>query len=615
MSARSWTAVEVLMRYLEAEDVRYIFGIPGGPLMPLYEAMFDHGGIKPIISKHEEGASFMADGYARVRGGLGVCCATTGPGATNALTGVACAMMDCTPVMLITAQVSLEAFGKGAAQESTTHAIDVVDLYKTTKSSLMLLSPERIGETVRHLLRQSLTGRPGPVHLNLPADMVKRPLTAHHAQIKPHSVETYAFDRNAVRAAAEALAGARRPVILAGHGVRLSKAWRSLRQLAERLEIPVATSPKGKGVFPESHPLSMGVFGFAGSPQSKEYFLSDDVDVLLAVGTGLGELATHCWSEQLRPSDTLIQIDVDPTQIGRNYPVQVGIAGDAHTALSEILLEVNYAVRRQGEPDLAARRAAIDRFKASHARYVNVEGFEDTSMPLKPQRLMRELQEVLTDEAILFVDIGNVMAWAIHFLEVNHPGMFQINLGLASMGHAVAAAIGGKLAAPDRPVVALVGDAAFAMNGMEVHTAVENQVPVIWVVMNNGGHGMVMHGERLQFKGKFQTGKFRRPLNIAQLASGMGAQTAIIDRPGQFGQAFADALASREPTVLDVRIDPNAMPPLAMRIETLDRFFAGNEHAANGQPKVPVIEVTHGVNGRVADPQLDRFLGQLGPRS
>jgi acetolactate synthase I/II/III large subunit len=606
-------AIDVLVRYLEAEGVRHVFGIPGGPLMPLYESIFARGRIRPIIAKHEEGAAFMADGYARVRGGLGVCCTTTGPGATNALTGIACAKMDSTPVMLITAQVALEAFGKGAAQESSSQAIDVVDLYKSaTKGSQMLLSPQRMGETARHLLRQALTGRTGPVHLNLPADMVRQPVGREHATLKAYRTESYTFDRNAVRAAAEALVTARRPAILAGHGVYLSRAWRQLRQLAEHMEVPIATSPKAKGIFPEDHRLSLGVFGFAGSPQAKEYLLSDFVDVLLVVGSSLGEQTTHAWNPKLRPSATLIHIDIDATEIGKNYPAEVGIVADAQTALVEIMLESQYAARRLGDADLDRRRAVVERFKDATPRCVHEGGSQDTSMPLKPQRVIHELQEAMPPDALLFVDIGNVMAWAIHYLQVTEPGMFQINLGLASMGHAVAASIGAKLAVPGRPVIALVGDAAFAMNGMEVHTAVENEVPVIWVVMNNGGHGMVMHGERLQFGGKFETGRFRRPLNIAQIAAGLGARTAVIDRPGHFGRALAEALKAGEPTVLDVRVDAQSMPPMAMRIETLDRFFAGRGAQLDTPPPAP--------NGVPLDmPQLviaemDDLLDRSGPR-
>ncbi|HEX7009694.1 MAG TPA: thiamine pyrophosphate-binding protein, partial [Phycisphaeraceae bacterium] len=270
MENESLSAVQLLVRYLEGEGVEYIFGIPGGPLMPLYEAIFDNGRIRPIITKHEEGAAFMADGYARVRGGLGVCCATTGPGATNALTGVACARLDSIPLMVLTAQVAISAFGKGAAQESSVQGLDVVELYRSaTKASLMLLSAAKTAETVQSLLRKALTGRPGPVHLNLPADLAKRKATPWSGRPpKEYRTQPLCFDRQAVKAACNLLIHARRPAILAGHGVYLSRAWQELIRLAQRLGIPVATTPKGKGVFPEDHVLSLGVLGFAGSPQA-----------------------------------------------------------------------------------------------------------------------------------------------------------------------------------------------------------------------------------------------------------------------------------------------------------------------------------------------------------
>lgn len=571
------SAIQLLLRYLEAEGVEYIFGIPGGPLMPLYEAIFDRGRIRHVLAKHEEGAAFMADGYARVRGGLGVCCATTGPGATNALTGIGCAYMDSVPVMLLTAQVALGAFGKGAAQESTPHAVDVVDLYKpVTKASLMLLSAGKMSETARFMLRTCLSGRPGPVHLNLPADLVKKPVPLDLIPPNWYRASHQHFDRNAVKEACQILAQARRPAILAGHGVYLSKGWAELRKLAERMRIPVATTPKGKGVFPENHVLSLGVLGFAGSPQADACLLSGEVDVLLTVGTSLGELATHTWSEKLKPRQALIQVDIDPREIGKNYPATLGIVGDARTVLTETLFHLERELRwQEDDGELSEREAWVKRLKSEHPRFVRAEGFEDLSVPLKPQRLMKELREALPRDGILFVDIGNVMAWALHYFPVTEPGTFQINLGLASMGHAVAAAIGGKLAAPDRPVVALVGDAAFAMNGMEVHTAVEWDVPVIWLVMNNGGHGMVCHGERLQFKGKFTTGKFRRALDIASIAEALGAKAFRVERPGEMAQAMQEALKSPGPVVIDARTDPEEMPPLSLRIETLDRFFEG----------------------------------------
>lgn len=578
------TAVQRLVRQLEQEGVTHVFGIPGGPLMPFYEAMFDNGNIRPIIAKHEEGAAFMADGYARASGRMGVCCATTGPGATNALTGVVCAQRDSIPLMLITAQVAMRVFGQGAAQESSVQGLDIVELYRSaTKASLLLLSPERMEQTTQFLLRRALTGRTGAVHLSLPADLMKRP--APPAAIPNHAYRTdgRCFSRDSVKAACERLARARKPAILAGYGVNLARAWPQLQKLAERLRIPVATTPKAKGAFPEDHLLSLGVFGFAGSPQADAYFLADDVDVLVVVGSSLGELATHCWNPAVQPSESLIQIDIDPTEIGKNYPVDVGMVGDAGAVLTEMRFEVERQLQRIEQPDLEQRDRMIAQLKEKHCRFVETEGFEDTSAPLKPQRLVRAIERAMPEDGLLFVDIGNVMAWAIHYYQVRQPGSFHINLGMASMGHAVAASIGAKLAVPDRPVVALVGDAAFAMNGMEVHAAVEADVPVVWVVMNNGGHGMVSHGERLQFKGKFQTGKFHTPLNIAKLAEGMGARAHRIEDPADFPEAFAQALASEELVVLDVQTDPDGMPPMGMRIQTLDKFFEVNteeEHAA-----------------------------------
>ncbi len=376
MRPSSTSAIQVLLSYLDGEQVQYIFGIPGGPLMPLYEGIFDQRRIQPIICKHEEGGAFMADGYARVSGRLGVCCATTGPGATNALTGVACARIDSIPILILTAQIAIGAFGKGAAQESSVHGVDVVELYKlVTKASLMLPSAEKMPETVRMLLRKALTGRTGPVHLNLPADLVKKPIQVDSLPPQQYRTEEFCFDRAALRRACDLLIQARRPAILAGHGVCLSRGWRELRQLAERLRIPVATTPKAKGVFPEDHALSLGVFGFAGSPQSEAYMLSEEVDVLLAVGTSLGELATHCWSAKLRPQHAFIHVDIDPAEIGKNYPVNVGICGDAKTVVTEMLFQIERELRWRKGADLGAREAMVSALKEKHSFCVRARRF------------------------------------------------------------------------------------------------------------------------------------------------------------------------------------------------------------------------------------------------
>ncbi|HMU96634.1 MAG TPA: thiamine pyrophosphate-binding protein [Elusimicrobiota bacterium] len=570
-------AIQLLLAYLEQEGVDTIFGIPGGPLMPLYEGIFDRGKMRPIITKHEEGAAFMADGYARVSGRLGVCCTTTGPGATNAMTGVACAFRDSVPIMILTAQIALAAFGKGAAQESSPLGIDIVDMYKDmTKASVMLMAPEKIAELTRHLLRTGLSGRPGPIHLSLPADMVKRPVPVDLRTPSQYRPQAEVFDRRSVKEAAKLLLRAHRPAILAGYGVHLSRAYEELKVLAERLKIPVATTPKAKGVFPEDHILSLGIFGLAGSPQADAVLLSDETDLVLAIGTSFSEAGSHAWDPRFMNGKELMHIDVDPREIGKNFPVKVGLVGDA----KQVLLELNYQIERDSRwldttMDFGYRLAAVRALKAMHPRIMDAKSLEDESLPLRPQRVIAEMRRALPDNAIVFCDIGNVMAWALHYFPVREPGTFFINMGFGSMGHAVAGAIGGKVAAKDRPVVALVGDGAFAMNGMEVHTAVENDIPVVWLVMNNGGHGMVHVGETLQFKGKFNTAQFNQRLDVAKIADAVGALSFVVDRAGDTEKALRQALASGRPCVIDVRTDPEAMPPTGIRLATLERFFQG----------------------------------------
>ncbi|HCC46912.1 MAG TPA: thiamine pyrophosphate-binding protein [Elusimicrobia bacterium] len=569
------TAARLLLEYLKQEQVSYIFGIPGAPLMPLYEAIFETGWIKPVLAKHEQGAAFMADGYARVSGKLGVCCATTGPGATNLITGVACAHADSIPLLVLTAQVATSSFGKGAVQESTCHGVDVVGMFKPiTKSSLMLHSAEKMGDILRTCLRIALSGRKGPVHLNIPADFLKKSVKRHLIPPERYRVTAGQFDRNAIKEASKLLVHAKRPAILAGNGVNLCGAQPELRRLAELLHVPVATSPKAKGAFPENHLLSLGVFGFGASAQAEKYLLSGDVDVLLVIGSSLGEPATCGWDARLEPSGALVQIDIDPHEIGKNYPAPHGILGDAKVVLHEL----NYQIERDRnwlEPaDGLSALEGIRLFKKAVPRFEKPAAMDSEELPLKPQRVMKELRELLPANALLFVDIGTVMFWALHYFPVYKPGTFYVNMGLGSMGHAVAACIGGKLARPDKPVVALVGDAAFAMNGMEVHTAAEAGAPVIWIVLNNGGHGMVYHGERLQFGGKFTTGIFSHRLNAAEIGRSLGAESFDASTPEEFNACLRTALKSERACVINVNVDREELPPMGHRLRALDKIFA-----------------------------------------
>ncbi|MCY1010851.1 thiamine pyrophosphate-binding protein [Nannocystis pusilla] len=317
MMATEAPLIHQLLEQLELEGVSHVFGVPGGPLSALFEALKARGRMRFVLARHEAGAAFMANAHARVRGEPAVCCVTSGPGATNALTGVASAHADSLPVLYLTGQVATGMFGLGAIQESTWHGVDVVEILRPiTKLSAMVVTAQMGMRMLRHALRTATTGRPGPVHLNLPADLarVKVPYEVREpASYRPQCVSVARAED--VAQAAQLLAGARRPTLFAGHGVALARAEPALLRLAERLQAPVVTTPKGKSVFPEDHPLSLGVFGMGGHARSDRY-LEDD-DVILVVGSSLGEFASSAWSQRLR-AQAFLQVDVDPLQIGKN---------------------------------------------------------------------------------------------------------------------------------------------------------------------------------------------------------------------------------------------------------------------------------------------------------
>jgi acetolactate synthase-1/2/3 large subunit len=553
------TTAGLLLQYLESEGVEYIFGVPGTALVPLFAAINNQKAIKPILTKHEEGAAFMADGYARVSGGIGVCYATSGPGATNLVTGIANAYMDNVPLLVITGQVPTSIYGKGTFQDSTKEGVDSVSMFNPlTKYSTMIMSKYKMPEIIREAFRVALSGKKGPVHISYPKDIMEAEVEDTLLPPKTYRVKAEYFDRRLVIDTAEKLAQAKKPAILIGSGVIASNATSEVLELAEMLNIPVATTPKGKGAFPESHALSLGVLGFSGSPAAEEYILGD-VDVLLVIGAGLNQLTTFSWDPRLIPSDCLIQIDIDPQQIGKNYPVNIALVGDCATVLGEISFRV---LREVQEHNINEERPVeeVTKFKQRAGMFLNEEKMHSQAIPIKPQTLMRELQEILPRDAIVFTDTGNSMCWAVHYLKFEKPNFF-CPFGMATMGYSTAAAVGGKLAAPDKPVIALIGDGCFLMNGMEVATAVNNDAPVVWVVFNNAKLGLVHDLQQYSLGEKTVSTVFKR-INCAKVAEGLGAQGFTIERPGELARILPDALKSQKPTVIDVIIDAEEKPPL-----------------------------------------------------
>jgi acetolactate synthase-1/2/3 large subunit len=567
-AAMRGTGADLLVRYLEQEGVEYLFGVPGGHLLGLYDALYDAPSVRPILAKHEGGAAYMAAGYALAGRRLGVCCGTVGPGATNLISGVATAYMASLPVLALTAQVGTGSIGKGALQEAAGVGLRTAShtaLFEAiTKHSEMVTRVDRLPDAVERALRIAHTGRPGPVHLDLPADVLRgeidadvRPVTDYRPPLRTVA------DPTAVETAAEALSSAKTPAILAGAGTRAQGAPAALRRLAEALNCPVATTLLGKGALPEDHPLSLGPMGLYGTRAANSY-LRGSVDVLLVVGASLHEFTTHVWDPALQPSRTLIQIDVDPEQFGRNYPVDIALLGGAAAVLSQLVEGLETA----GRP-VARNRDVVATLK-SRTGYFADPPMRDDAVPLKPQRVMAELQRVLPDDALVFTDIGNNLAWVERNLMAKRPDQIMSLAGLAAMGSGVAGVVGGRLAQPERPAVCICGDGGFQMHGFEVATAVNYDLPIVWVVLVNRLLGMIKDVQVTSYRGRVTSVEFDHP-DFVQLAEALGAVGLQALAADEIAPAFEAALDAGAPAILSVPIDPQQMPPTKPRMLAMER--------------------------------------------
>lgn len=568
-SPRSRRVAAFLSDYLEQEGVRYLFGIHGSPITPFLDHITHESSIRPIQVRHEEGAAFMADGYARFSDHPGVCLGTSGPGTTNLLTGLASAYMDSVPVLAITGQVPTPNFHRGAFQESTSGGVDSVSLLKSvTKFAEMAVQPEHVPVLIQKALRESLTGRPGPAALVIPKDCFEKEIDAEIPPVYSYRVHNRPFDRRMVARASDLFLEAKRPVFLVGAGLNISQGNRELMRLAEQFWLPVATTPKGKGAFPEDHPLSLGVFGLGGHPTAHRYLL-EEADLILAVGTSLGQISTNNFDPRLKER-ALIHIDASVSEIGKNFPVDLGLVGDAQV----ILRELQEALRGRPVPTPVPRRKLeMDAFFQRIPRFIEPERMWVDSDPVRPQRILRSLRENLERDAIVFWDSGNHTLWGIHYFPAYEPRTFTYSPNFGAMGYGVNACIGAALACPERTVVSVCGDGGFLMNGMEVNTAVNAQVPVIWVVLNNQRLGMVVQGDKIA-KGRSSGGQILHA-DLVQVARGLGAQAERISNPDAFEEALLRARSRRLPTVLDVTIDPEEIPPIPPLRPEVGRILCG----------------------------------------
>ncbi len=535
------TGARALLETLRRQGVDAIFGIPGGAMIPVYDALYDTE-IRHVLMRHEQCAAHAADGYARASGRVGVCMATSGPGATNLVTGIANAYMDSSPVVAFTGQVPKAYIGKDSFQET-----DIIGITTPiTKCNFQVRSASEIPQTVKKAFYIASSGRPGPVLIDLPKDTQIESaemdfdddieLRGYRLNYEPHPLQ--------IERAVDLLTQAERPVIVAGGGVIASNASSELLALAELLLAPVATTLMGKGCIPENHPLSLGLLGMHGTIASNT--LVPEADVLLAVGVRFSDRTTGDV-EGFCPEAQIIHIDIDPSEIGKNVKPHVPIVADAKRALRALYERLNQRLRSR-ERSLWLSR--VQELKREHEEMMRSEG------GLKPPSLLAELRKLLPEDAIVTTEVGQNQMWAALYLKAYKPRTFISSGGLGTMGFGFPAAIGAKVACPDVPVVDIAGDGSFLMTEQDLASSVTGGIPVIVVVLNNSMLGMVAQWQRLFYNRRYSQVDLRRTPDFVKLAEAFGAQGFRVGSLEEFLRAVKEAMKSEVTTVIDVPISP-----------------------------------------------------------
>ena len=532
------SGAEALVKALEKEGVKHIFGIPGGATLPIYDVLYDSD-IRHILVRHEQAAAHAADGYARVSGRPGVCFATSGPGATNLVTGITNAYMDSVPIVAFTGQVPTSWIGKDAFQEA-----DIVGITTpVTKHNFQVQKASEIPRTVKIAFYIATSGRPGPVLVDLPKDIQidhaemefddEVSLRGYKPTYEPHPIQ--------VRRAAELLANAEKPMIIAGGGVIASNASEELIRLSEKILAPVATTLMGKGAIPEDHPLALGQLGMHGTLAANKLIL--EADVLLCVGMRFSDRTTGD-PKKFCPDAKIIHVDIDSSEIDKNIKCYLPIVGDAKLTLHAINEALNVVLKEKRTEWMRK----VKEFKAQWESSVK-EGFT-------PPYLMKVLREILPKDAIVATEVGQNQMWAALYFKSYLPRTFVSSGGLGTMGFGFPAAIGAKVARPDRVVVDIAGDGSFMMNYPNLACAVSENIPVIIIVLNNSVLGMVAQWQRLFYGRRYSQVHLGGVPDFVKLAEAHGAQGLRAETVEEFRKAVKQAIESDVATVIDVPISP-----------------------------------------------------------
>ena len=539
------TGAQILLESLKKEGVDVLFGYPGGAVIDIYDELPRHPELKHVLVRHEQGAVHAADGYARASGKVGCCLVTSGPGATNTVTGIATAYCDSIPLVVFTGQVPTQLIGNDAFQE-----VDIVGITRPcTKHNFLVKDVRNLAKTIRQAFYLARSGRPGPVLVDLPKDIMQ----ARTEFVWPEDIfmrsynPTYKPNLNQLRRTAEELAKARKPIILAGGGVIMANASEVLCELAHELNIPVATTLMGLGAFPANGDLWLGMVGMHGTYAANMSI--NHADLLVCVGARFDDRVTGRLQD-FASHARIVHIDIDPTSIRKNVEVDVPVVGDCRQAL-EGILEICRA--KMADTDWSGMHAdwlqTVHEWKANHPLAYNKNGH------IKPQQVIETMYSITKGDAIIATEVGQNQMWAAQFYTFTKPRTLLTSGGLGTMGYGFPAAIGAQFAFPDKLVINVAGDGSIQMNIQELATVVQNKIPVKVVILNNGQLGMVRQWQELFYNRNYSHTNMEAQPDFVKLAEAYGAEGYRISKPEELEDVLRKALTSPNPAFIDVMVE------------------------------------------------------------
>jgi acetolactate synthase-1/2/3 large subunit len=554
-------AKEYILDALTREGITHIFMVPGGLIDPFLPALAAHPEIKPVVAAQEGGAAYMADGYSRAGGRFGVCLCIGGPGVTNTITPLAAAYTDHSPVLLISGEVPTCWEGRGGFQDASAAGMNDIEILRPiTSLELSAENPKLVAPHLQRALTRMLTVPQSPVHLALPQNIQRADIPDCYTPIHPSIYQPRFVDTHAAEQFWDIISGHTNITILAGAGVEKSNAHEQLIRFAETYAIPVATTLRAKGVFPEDHPLSLGVFGYGGTRHAIDAITDGENQVLLVLGSALSQRDTLFWSRKFMPTAALIHVDADASVMGRTYSPALPVIGDC-CAFLEQLLHASDDRTRDLKSTLEKRMNRLGDIRSRGPRLFDAENMTSSATPIHPARVVHDLRAVAPRDAILFIDSGAHRAFAAHYWEAYAPRQYLSATNIGPMGWAIPAGVGGSMVHPDVPSIVLTGDGCMMMHGLEIQTAARYNAKVIFVVINNSALGNVYLRARNYGPEAAELVKCPQH-NWALFAEALGVKGLRVTNPEKLTEAFQQAFAADGPVLIDIICDRECATPV-----------------------------------------------------